>query len=400
MATEVDTVDLAALGPDFVRDPHPVYARLRAQRPVHRVRLPDGFTAWLVLGHEEARAALGDPRLSNDWRNAGPQMGAVELPPTPHMLMSDPPRHTRLRRLVAKEFSPRRVRELGPRVHDITHELIDRMLTRADGRADLVEDFAFPLPAAVIGELLGVPAADRDRFRHWSTQVTKGLGGGGAEAAMGELVGYLSELLATLRTDPGHGLLGALVRRQAEDEDALSVEELTGMALLLLIAGHETTTGLIANGMLALLQHRDQLDDLRADMSLLDGAVEEMLRHSGPTGTSLHRFTTEPVEIGGTVIPGGGELVLIGNTPANHDPARFPDPERFDIRRACGGHLAFGHGIHMCFGAPLARLEVATAVRALVERCPGLALDADPAALVWHPSVMMRGLDRLPVRVR
>lgn len=393
-------VDLSVLGAEFVRDPHPVYDALRARGPVHRVRLPDGFTAWLVVGYEEARAALADPRLSSDWRNAGGTWEPADMSDSPHMLVSDPPRHARLRKLAVKEFTPRRVQSLAPRVEEITGELIDAMLARPDGRADLVEDFAFPLPAAVICELIGVPYADRARFHEWSTEVTKGLGGGQAEAAMGELAGYLAGLLEDKRQRPGDDLLSALTQRNAADEDALSGEELLGMAVLLLIAGHETTAGLLSNGMLALLQHPDQVAEVRADPGLLDGAVEEMLRHSGPTGTSLHRFTTEPVDIGGTVVPGGGELVLVGNTPANHDPRRFPEPRRFDIRRPPGGHVAFGHGIHTCFGASLARLEARTAVRALLARCPELALDADPAQLLWHDSVMMRGLHHLPVRLR
>ncbi|GAA2302831.1 cytochrome P450 [Streptomyces caniferus] len=392
-------VDLAALGEDFTRDPHPVYAELRARGPVHRVRLPEGFEAWLVVGYEAARAALADPRLSNDWRHAA-GAGAGDPAAAPHMLISDPPRHTRLRRLVVKEFTPRRIEALGPRVREITDELIDAMLSRPDGRADLVEDFAFPLPAAVICELLGVPYADRKAFHGWSTEVTKRSGGPQAEAAMGELVGYLVRLLEDKGRRPGDDLLSALLRTTGEDGDRLSSDELLGMAVLLLIAGHETTAGLLSNGMLALLRHPDQLAALHADFGLLDGAVEEMLRHSGPTGTSLHRFTTAPVDLAGTLIPGGGELVLIGNTPANHDPGRFPDPGRFDIRRAPHGHLAFGHGIHYCFGAPLARLEARTAIRALLERCPGLALDADADRLVWHHSAMMRGLPHVPVRVR
>ncbi|WP_411083280.1 cytochrome P450 family protein [Streptomyces sp. cmx-18-6] len=398
--SEEDIIDLAALGEDFARDPHPVYAELRARGPVHRVLLPEGFTAWLVVGYEAARAALADPRLSNDMRNAKDADLTDLVADTPNMLMSDPPRHTRLRKLVVKEFTPRRIRALEGRVEQITHELIDAMLARPEGTADLVTDFAYPLPATVICELLGVPFDDRGKFHAWSTEITKRLGDGGAQTAMGELVGYLTALLEDKRERPGDDLLSALVQTSGEDEDTLSTEELVGMAVLLLIAGQETTTGLIANGMLALLRHPDQLADLRADFSLLEGAVEEMLRYSGPTGTSLHRFTTAAVDIGGVVIPGGGELVLIGNTPANQDPERFPDASRFDIRRDAGGHLAFGHGIHACFGAPLARVEARAAVRALLERCPDLTLDIDPGALKWHPSVMMRGLTDLPVRVR
>ncbi|MFF3286195.1 cytochrome P450 [Streptomyces sp. NPDC003023] len=394
-AADATVVDLAALGEEFTRDPYPVYAALRARGPVHRIRMPEGHEAWLIVGYEAGRAALADGSLSKEWRNAAPDVGAARVSSGISMLSSDAPRHTRLRKLVAREFTTRRVERLAPRVRQITDELLDRM--EPLGRADLVDAFSFPLPIAVIGELLGVPVADRDVFRHWSNTALSSPDAAQRAQAAGEMTRYLTGLLDDKRAHPGADLVSALVH-QTDDEDRLSAEELLGMAWLLLVAGHETTVNLISNGVLALLTHPDQLAALRADFSLIDGAVEEMLRWEGPVETPTYRFTTRPYEVGGTVVPGGGQLVLVALSDADRDPARFPDPARFDIRRDTRGHLAFGHGIHYCLGAPLARLEARVAIRSLLERCPGLALDAHPAALPWRTGMLIRGPERLPVR--
>ncbi|MEU1312509.1 cytochrome P450 [Streptomyces cinnamoneus] len=391
-------VDLAAMGGQFARDPYSVYARLRAQGPVHRVRMPEGAECWLVVGYDEVRAALNDPRLSKDWANASELVGLPPVAPGPHMLITDEPHHTRLRRLAAKEFTPRRVEALAPRVQQLTDDLLDAMLAAPDRRADLVEALSFPLPMGVICELLGVPDLDRTAFRHWSnTAIGSAPPKVKAEAAA-EVADYLARLVADKRERPGDDLMSALIRTTDEDGDRLSPRELLGMAWVLLVAGHETTVNLISNGVLALLTHPDQLAGLRADPGLLDNAVEEMLRYDGPVETSTFRFTTAPMDIGGTHVPGGGELVLVAIADADHDPARFPEPGRFDIHRDPRGHVAFGHGIHYCVGAPLARLEARTAVRSLLERCPDLALDAHPAALTWREGLLMRGPHRLPVR--
>ena len=396
MTTEAAIVDLAALGEDFTRDPYPLYAELRARGPLHRIRMPEGPEAWLVVGHEAGRAALADPRLSKDWRNVSPELGIGRLAPGLTMLSSDPPLHPRLRKLVARAFTMRRVQQLAPRVQQITDRLLDEMLPA--GQADLVDALSFPLPIAVICELLGVPFLDQDAFRGWSNTA---LGAGDPEqrrAAAVQMNEYLARLLADKRKQPGEDLMSALINTADEDGDRLSGEELLGMAWLLLVAGHETTVNLISNGVLALLTHPRELAALRADFSLMDGAVEEMLRYEGPLETPTYRFTVEPLEIGGTVIPGGGQLVLIALADADRDPTRFPDPERFDIRRDTRGHLAFGHGIHYCLGAPLARLEARIAIRSLLERCPELALDGHPAALTWRTGMLIRGPERLPVR--
>ncbi|WP_030175026.1 cytochrome P450 family protein [Streptomyces sp. NRRL S-813] len=396
--TAAEVIDLVAMGEDFVRDPYPVYAALRERGPVHKVRIPEGTEAWLVVGYEAGRAALVDPRLSKQWKNASPSFPFPSPAAGPHMLNSDPPDHERLRKLVVREFTPRRIDQLAPRVQQITDELLDTMVAIPEGRTDLVEALSFPLPISVICELLGVPMLDRAAFRAWTSTILTDPDPAARQAATRETSAYLVDLLDRKRLEPGQDLMSALIRTTDEDGDRLSADELRGTAWLLLVAGHETTVNLISNGVLALLTHPDQLAALREDMTLIDSAVEEMLRYDGPVETPTFRFTTEPVEIGDTVVPGGGELVLVALADANHDPARFPDPGRFDIRRAAGGHVAFGHGIHYCLGAPLARMEARIAIRALLERCPDLALDAHPAALSWRQGMLIRGPHRLPVR--
>ncbi|MEU0371406.1 cytochrome P450 [Streptomyces sp. NPDC006283] len=400
MTTEAALVDLAALGENFTRDPYPVYAELRARGPVHHVRMPEGHNAWLVVGHEAGRAALADNSLSKEWRNVSPELGIAQLSSGITMLSADPPLHSRLRKLVAREFTMRRVEQLAPRVQQITDELLDGMLPA--GRTDLVDALAFPLPISVICELLGVPFLAQDSFRTWSNTALASTDRAAREEAGGRLTQYLIELLAEKREQPGDDLMSALIHGSGDDSDdsgdRLTGDELLGMAWLLLVAGHETTVNLIANGVLALLTHPGQLAALRSDFSLMDGAVEEMLRYDGPVETPTYRFTTTPYRIGGTTVPGGGQLVLVAIADADRDPARFPAPDRFDIRRDTRGHLAFGHGIHYCLGAPLARLEARIAIRTLLERCPDLALDAHPAALAWRTGMLIRGPERLPVR--
>ncbi|WP_432093035.1 cytochrome P450 family protein [Streptomyces sp. bgisy100] len=391
-------VDLAALGEDFTRDPYPVYAELRSRGPVHRIRMPEGADAWLVVGYAESRAALADARLSKHWTNASQALNFSRFPTGAHMLNSDAPVHTRLRKLVAKEFTPRRVEALAPGVQRITDGLLDAMLAEPSGRADLVDSLSFPLPISVICELLGVPFLDREEFRRFSNDALSSTDRARSEEAATQAFHYLTDLLERKRAQPGDDLLSALIRTTDENGDRLSPDELLGTVWLLLVAGHETTVNLISNGVLALLRHPDQLAALRADYSLLENAVEEMLRYDGPVETPTYRFTTEPLDIGGTVIPGGGELVLVALADADRDPARFPDAERFDIRRDARGHVAFGHGIHYCLGAPLARLEARIAIRSLLDRCPRLELDAHPAALTWRQGLLIRGPHRLPVR--
>ncbi|SDP73529.1 Cytochrome P450 [Streptomyces sp. cf386] len=392
------TVDFGALGEEFLRNPHPVYAALRARGPVHRVRVPEGAEAWLVVGHEACRSALTDPTLSKSWKDASPELPLARLSAGDNLLSSNPPDHTRLRRLVAKEFTPRRIEALAPRVRALTGELLDAMLARPGGRADLVEALSFPLAMGIICELLGVPSLDRAAFRDWAEQALSSPDRDTRTAATAAMTRYLVGMVDEMRARPGDDLMSALIRTTDEDGDRLSPDELIGMAWLLLVTGFETTVNLIAGGVLALLRHPGQLAALRADPSLIDNAVEEMLRYEGPVETTTYRFTTAPLDIAGSSVPGGGELVLIALADADRDPARFPDPDRFDIRRPTGGHLAFGHGIHYCLGAPLARLQARTAINALLDRCPALFLDTHPADLTWRTGLLIRGPRRLPIR--
>jgi cytochrome P450 len=391
-----EVIDLGEYGARFTEDPHPVYAELRALGPVHRVRLPppdEHHETWLVVGYEEARAALADPRLAKDGEKIGITFLDEQLIGK-YLLVADPPQHTRLRSLIAREFTMRRVETLRPRVQEISDELLDAMLPR--GRGDLVESFAYPLPLTVICELLGVPELDRTAFRALSTEAVAPTSAQSEHDAFVQLAAYLTDLIEDKRcAGPADDLLSSLIRTTAEDGDRLSSEELRGMAFVLLIAGHETTVNLISSGVHALLTHPAQLAALRADMTLLDGAVEEMLRYEGPVENATFRYAAEPLDIGGTTVE-AGDAVMIGLTAADRDGIRYPAPDRFDIRRDARGHIAFGHGIHYCLGAPLARLEARVALRSLLERCPDLALDEPPSG--WLPGMLMRGVRRLPVR--
>ncbi|MEV0740734.1 cytochrome P450 [Streptomyces sp. NPDC050549] len=388
-------IDLGEFGEEFRRDPHPVYARLRERGPVHLVRLPEPdehYVTWLIVGYEEARAALADPRLAKDGSKIGVTFLDEELIGK-YLLSADPPQHTRLRGLITRSFTMRRVEELRPRVQQITDELLDTMLPL--GRADLVESLSYPLPITVICELLGVPDMDREEFRKLSTEAVAPTSSGSEYDAFVRLAEYLADLIEDKRcAGPSDDLLSDLIRTTAEDGDRLSPQELRGMAFILLIAGHETTVNLLTSGVHALLTHPDQLAALQADTTLLDGAIEEMLRYEGPVENATFRFASEPLDIAGTRIV-RGDAVMVGLTEADRDADRFPAPNRFDIRRETRGHLAFGHGIHYCLGAPLARLEARTAIRTLLERAPGLALDGPPGD--WLPGMLMRGMRSLPL---
>ncbi|MCX5339808.1 cytochrome P450 family protein [Streptomyces atratus] len=379
---------------DFTANPYPYYEKLRAAGPVHTIRTDEFERIWLVVGYGEGRAALADQRFGKEWQ------GLVDRPEGSdpifaNMLELDAPHHTRLRKLVTREFTARRVEALRPRVQQITDELLDAMVPA--GRADLVDALAFPLPMTVICELIGVPDLDRNTFRKLSNDVVTPSTPEQEREAVGAMGVYLAELIEDKRCSPGDDLMSALVRTRDEEGDGLSPDELVGMAFLLLVAGHETTVNLISNGVRALLHHPDQLASLRTDFGLIDGAVEEMLRYDGPVETATFRFPREPVEIGQRVIP-AGEPVLISLAGADRDPGRYPEPDRFDIRRDAQGHLAFGHGLHFCLGAPLARMEGRIAIRTLLERCPRLALDTDAGEPDWLPGMLIRGVRELPVR--
>ncbi|MER6994909.1 cytochrome P450 [Streptomyces sp. NPDC000410] len=388
--------------PAFVADPFPLYRQLREDGPVRRVVIAGGLEAWLVTRYEDGLAALSDPRLSNDARDASDPRLLETLPVTEreslvsNMLRSDPPDHDRLRRLVSKAFTARRVAGLRPRVQSITDRLLDAVVPT--GRADLVADFALPLPVTVISELLGVPVSDRHDFQRWTDDMILR----GAEppdpavvdAAWQQMHAYLTKLLETKRARPEDDLLSALITAR-DEEQRLNEDELIAMAFLLLAAGYITTVNLIGGGIAALLAHPDQLELLRGDPELLPTAIEEFLRYDGPVSPGIARFAREEAEIAGVRIPRGA-TVVIASAIADRDPARFPDPDRLDVTRRDNAHLAFGHGIHYCLGAPLARLEGQIAIGTALRRLPDLALAVPPGELRWRPGGL-RGPERLPV---
>jgi len=373
---------------------------------VQRAALPDGQAVWLLTRYADVEAAFAHPRLVKDPRNALSPAELARVPARPeatrytrtNMLVRDPPDHTRLRRLVSKAFTPRTVEQLRPRVGAIADELLGAVAGR--GEMDLIDEYAFPLPITVISEMLGVPAADRDRFRDWSDAILAAIPPQpvtpAASEALEGLRGYMEARFEERRRAPADDLITGLVQAE-EAGDKLSREELQGMVYAILLAGYETTAHLIGSGALALLRHPDQLAKLRADPALMPSAVEELLRFCSPAATSTLRYAAEDVVVGGVVIP-KGDMVLVVITAANRDPARFPSPDSLDITRADNQHLAFGHGIHYCLGAPLARVEGEIAFETLLRRMPDLRLGVSPEALAWRPSFVLRGLASLPVR--
>jgi cytochrome P450 len=384
---------------ELLADPD-LMATLRRQGPVHRASLPGGTGVWLVVGYAEAVAALSDPRLSVAAMMAAGVLDGGTLSPDlrdgllKSLNSSDPPDHTRLRRLVSSVFTSRRVETMRPWISRLADELIDGFAQR--DRVELMADFAVPLPMLVISELLGIPEADRAQFRAWSRTLISGFGTPHfpVEAAT-EHVRYLRSLIAHKREQPDDGLISALI--QARDADGtLSADELTAMITLLVLAGHDTTVSLIGNGLCLLLSEPDRAAKLRADRGLLPGMIEEFLRVESPVPVANLRAALEAFEIGGTRVA-TGDLVAISLQSANRDESQFASASRFDPSRTGGRHLAFGHGIHYCLGAPLARLEGELAVGALLDRFPRLRLAVPPADLTWSQAMFVHRLDALPL---
>jgi cytochrome P450 len=386
-----------------LENPFAIYDLLRTVRPVMRMPTPgwDGSGVWFLTRHADVESVLRDPRFSVERLRAPFIRDNLERLPAfiqqsaqslRSMLVIDPPDHTRVRKLVNKAFTPRRVAALRERVAAIVDELLAPVTTEMD----VIDALAAPLPAIVIAELLGVPAEDHRQFKAWAAEIVASIGqpigAGAGTSAFQKLFAYLVEIIAARRVAPRDDLISAMVQAQ-EENDALSDAELLATSNLLLIAGHETTTNLIGNGLLALLREPDQLARLRAEPSLLPTAIEELLRYDGPVQATL-RVAREDVEIGGHAIE-AGSLLLVGIGAANHDPDVFTEPERLDVGRDPNPHLAFGFGAHFCLGAPLARLEGEVAFRALLERFPHLALAIE--APQYRPTPVLRGLVSLPV---
>ncbi len=402
------TEALAAWGSYDLDDPFPVFARVRQLGPVHAVTLADGHGAWLVVRHEEARAALNDPRLSKDMHAAlatGSSVVAEGLPGPAfarHVLTVDPPDHTRLRRLLSAAFSPRRVETLRARVQIISDDLLDDIARQGpDSRIDLVATFAFPLPFTVICELLGVPQSDRaalgEGFGKMLVPTSNPDEYAAAKEASDSVVAMLRALVETKRIDPGDDLVSDLISAR-DGEERLDTQELLSTIFQLIVAGHDTTASLIGNSLVALFRNPAQLAELRADPTKIPKAVEEFLRYDAPVPHSTFRYTTEPLTLGGVAIP-AGEQVIICLAAANRDTERYADPETLDVERNGARHLAFGHGIHHCLGAPLARMEGQLALGSLIRRFPELALAVPATDLHWGhgDGLVLRGLSELPV---
>lgn len=400
-------VDL--LSPEAVADPYPLLAELREHDPVH---WSERYHSWFVTRYADVDAALRDPRFSSDriapYRRA--RLEGSDTDPTVRaafgvledwMVFKDPPDHTRLRKLLSRAFTPRAVARMRPRITEITDELLDDLARAGTGPVDLISEYAYPLTASVVAEMLGVPREDRSRFKDWSDRITGLVFGGMGDpdrhsdgaGGMAELTAYLGDLVDRHGARPsgppdepaGDDLLSALIRARDEG-DALTHDEVVATGVLLLFAGHETTTNLIGNGILALLRHPTQAPDA-------PGTVDELLRWDGPAKTIARLMATD-VELGGRTLR-TGDRVFLCPAAANRDPAVFPDPDRLDVARNPGRQLGFGIGLHYCLGAPLARLEAGIAIPAAMRRFPAMRLADRP--LTWHPVLLSRGLHHLPV---
>jgi cytochrome P450 len=373
--------------------------RLRTEQPVTRISIPPGTPAWLVTRYQDVRQVLGDPtRFSSQpgGHDIAPGGGDGTVDRNGFLVAYDPPEHTRLRRLLTAGFTVARMRTLAPRVADVVRERLDAVAALGAGGepVDLVEEFALPIPSLVICELLGVPYADRAEFQRTSrARVDMSLDQDVQRAAAEASRAYLTRFVAEQRRSPGDGMIGMLLR---EHGDELTDTELIGVTDLLLLAGHETTANMLGLGTCLLLQQPDQIAALR-DPATVDGAIEELLRYLCVVNAVMPRTTVTEVTIGDTVIP-AGEMVIVSLPAANRDPAlAATDPDRPDLRRPVANHVAFGHGIHHCLGAPLARLEMRIAYPALFDRFPGLRLAVESTELAFRPTSIVFGMEALPV---
>jgi pimeloyl-[acyl-carrier protein] synthase len=397
-------VSFNPLSADLRYDPHPLFKRLREKDPVHYSEV---FQGWVVTRYDDVLSILRDSRWAADRMKIDDSRIADRVNQDTvqnqvmarTMLTVDPPDHTRLRNLVNKAFTPRSVERVRPRIQEIVDHLLDEMDGAAD--ADVIRDLAYPLPVIVIAEMLGVPPEDRSRFKKWSSELVQTLGfdedpekAAIADQAVLDLVDYFREVIQQRKVEPREDLISGLIAAH-EGSDALTEDEMLGTLILLLVAGNETTTNLIGNGLLSLLEHPGELERLRANPELTESAIEEMLRYEYPVMSTV-RTPLEEVQLDGKTIR-SGQPVMVTIAAANRDPAQFPDPDRFDIGREGNHHVAFGHGIHFCLGAPLARAEGRAAISSLLARYPDLrSLVTKPD---WGEGIILRGLKTFPVEL-
>ncbi|HEX8436147.1 cytochrome P450 [Archangium sp.] len=388
--------------PHVRANPFPLYKRMREEHPAALITDPQlGLQFWLMTRYKDTVELTRDPRLTQDptqlpedvrQRFFGQTLKSLNR----HLLTVDPPDHSRMRSLVSKAFTPRRVEELRPRVTALCSELLEGLVAR--GSADFIEEFAFPLPIIVISELLGIPTEDRLRFRQWTQAFFAPPSQGAREKvreASEHFFKYLEAFLTLRREQPREDLTSALIAAE-EQGDRLSAAELMSLIFLMLVAGYETTANLLGNGLLELLRHPEQLQRLREARSLIPSAVEEMLRYCGPSEVSILRFAKEDLELHGRHIK-AHEALRVNFLSADRDSEQFADPDRFDVGRTPNKHVGFGNGIHFCLGAPLARLEATITFELLLERLPRLRLAVPPEKLAWRSSAQARGLVSLPL---
>ncbi|NUU78943.1 cytochrome P450 family protein [Paenibacillus xylanilyticus] len=382
---------------EFTQNPYPVYEKLRETDPVFKVMFPHGEFGWIITRYEDAVEVLKDPRFSKDVaKRYGPENQSIFVN---NMLFSDPPDHRRLRGLVQKAFTPKLVADMRSHIQEIADDLLNNIGSR--DKMNLIDEYAFPLPIIVISEILGVPLEDQDKFRLWSNYIIDASNSDHAEMFeqhAREFTEYLTAWFAKVRENPGKDLISQLVIAE-ESGQQLTENELLGVVSLLIIAGHETTVNLIGNGVLALLEHPEQRDLLIQQPELIHNAIEEMLRYNGPVEFSTSRWALEDIEFRGQNIA-KGELVIVALDSANRDDAKFKDADVFDITREKSSHLAFGTGIHLCLGAPLARLEGEIAIHTLLARFPEIQLQTDVTQLEWRPGMIVRGVKEIPVQLK
>jgi len=389
----------------FVQNPYPTFEHFREHSPIEHMVMLDGQSAWMIFNYEAGVAALKEERFIKNVSKLSAEQPSEEPKTYQHhfflqnMLNADPPDHRRLRSLAQKAFTPRVIANLQPKIKDIANDLLNKLKDLET--VDLIEAFAFPLPIIVICDLLGIPTGDRDKFRTWSDafvdsannpeQAKKNL------PLMEEFSNYIDDYISYKQQHLKDDLISRFIEANEQGEQ-LTKEEIRSLVFLLIVGGHETTINLIGNGVYTLLQHPEQLDQLTKDHTLIDSAIEEILRYEGPVEFTTTRWAAEDLTFYDQHIS-KGELIFIAIDSANHDPQHFQDPETFDITRKYNQHLAFGKGIHHCLGAPLARLEGRVAILKLLEHYPHLQLAVKPSALQWRSGFIVRGLQHLPIKL-
>jgi len=404
--TSLPTVNIGSS--EFKKNPYPFYARLRAEAPVYQTVVPGKITAWLITRYDDVVSVLKDDQhFVKDYKAALTPEQIKKLPWVPPMfrpleqnlLAIDGEYHIKMRGLVHKAFTPKRIEEMRAMAEALSNELIDAAVKR--GSMDLMRDYALPIPLTIISKMLGVPQRDQDKFHRWIKKLLDLSGSDG-----GQLLGlpagiammhYLRRLIEDRRRNPQDDLITALVQVE-EDGQMLTPDEIVSMVFILLVAGHETTVNLIGSGSLALMENPDQMRLLRQQPELIKSAIEELVRYVSPVEQATERWAIEDVTMHGVTIPKGGQVLAVLAS-ANRDETHFENPDRLDITRQENKHISFGLGVHYCVGAPLARLEGQIAINMLVQRLPDLRLATRPDALKWRPGMTVRGLEALPVAV-